>query len=142
MGREGDLLVSTQDFQTSYEESVFFDAVARTGNPGLRALEEGKFVRMPLGDIKAVWFAARDFFSEPAGDAQSEESNATSMMRTDSELRNIAVHINIGYYKQAYNFLTEASTPQEQERHISALHASGGVVTKAREILDFLNGKD
>ena len=73
---------------------------------------------------------------------QESAASIEARMRSDAELRNIAVHINIGYYKQAYNFLTEASTPQEQEQHIIALHAASGVVSKARDILDFLNGKD
>lgn len=71
----------------------------------------------------------------------SDNDTATQQTRTDEELRNIAVHVSV-HYKQAYKFLTEASTPQEQEQHIVALHASGGLVSKAREILDFLNGKD
>ena len=37
---------------------------------------------------------------------------------------------------------TIPASREEQEQRIVALHASGGVVTKAREILDFLNGKD
>ena len=73
---------------------------------------------------------------------QESKASIAARMRSDEELRNIAVHINVGYYRQAYNFLTEASTPQEQEQRIVALHAASGVVTKAREILDFLNGKD
>lgn len=130
MGREGDLLVSTSDFQTSAEQQAFEATYKAARKNSLSILDTAKW----------AWLSSRAYFDAPEEGAQAESDNteATVQQRPDAELRQIAVHVSPNY-RAAYNFLKAATSVQDQEQRISVLHLSRGEVSKARELLDFLS---
>lgn len=121
--------MSAPDFTTDREQEAFEDFIKQPEHTHGASIEDR---------MRWAWCASRAYHTEGK---TSGETDASRHGRSDSELRNISVHLNPRDYKTVYAFINEAMTPREQELSIQAVQAAQGIVHLARQILDFLQGE-